>query len=238
MILTVWNQQKFRMQVVLGASEHNCNNKSIFRQGKWITLNIWNLHFTSLDTKYLMLLCCFLPHIVFCCNNRKTCMHPYTVMLRTCECVTSAASISQVPTSHLPVQASKTSLSFKVSQYVSVCTENWCSRRLKVVSRLLWDMCVEVLVFRTWKPYLNFFAEKIVQMNRQCLMGFTARKWRRCNSSPFLSPLIHMETHCSLRPGSATIAALCILQQFVVTLLRVFGQPHCLLPLMSACVTG
>lgn len=216
------------MQVVLGAPGYNCSNKSIFRRGKW----------TQAWTQSILCYCVVSFHTLYVAAIIGK--HPYTVTLRTCECVTSAASISQVPTSHLPVQASKTSLSFKVSQCVSVCTENWCSRRLKVlagievaVGRVCGGAC-----FQNLKTLLELFCRQIVQMNRQCLMGFTVRKWRRCNSSPFLSQLIHMETHCSLRPDSATIAALCILQQFVVTLLRVFGKPHCLLSLMSACVTG
>lgn len=140
------------MQVVLGAPGHNCSNKSIFRRGKW----------TQAWTQSILCYCVISFHtLYFAAIIGK---HPYTVTLRTCECVTSAASISQVPTSHLPVQASKTSLSFKVSFSVLVSAqktdalEGW---RCWQVLRLLWDVCVGVLVFRTWKPYLNFFADKL-----------------------------------------------------------------------------
>lgn len=180
----------------------------------------------------------FLPHIVFCCNNRKTSLHTHVEDLWRCNISSIHLSSPNKPPflcRHPKHLCHLKSVSVLVSAQKIVGWRCW------QVLTLLWDVCVCVCggpSFQNLKTLLELFCRQIVQMNRRRLMGFTVRKWRRCSSSPFLSPLIHMEAHCSLRPDSATIAALCILQKFVVTLLRVFGKPRCLSPLMSACVTG
>lgn len=53
----------------------------------------------------------------------------------------------------------------------------------------------------------------------------------RCNNSPFLLPLMHIDTHCPVNPHRATIAALCLGSfSAAVYSIKSFlkAKPHCL----------